>query len=202
SQHTHKIINAREHGARAIFLVAHPRERDTLPVLRGLSQPHGILAASVTRGAADTLLAPAGRSLAELATSIDRTLAPQSFALPGVQVRGELALPRDPAPASNVIGILSGDDPQRRDETIVIGAHYDHLGHGGEGSLAPESIGQVHPGADDNASGTSLVLALARAFAAAGPRPRTLVFAAFAREEPGLPGSAPYLAPPTVPPHP
>jgi aminopeptidase YwaD len=199
SQRTHKIINAREHGARAILLVAHPRERDTLPVLRGLSQAHGILAAFITRGVADALLASSGRSVAELAASIDGALAPQSFALPGVQARCELTLVRERASASNVIGLLPGDDPQRRDEAIVIGAHYDHLGHGGEGSLAPESIGQVHPGADDNASGTSVVLALARAFAASGPRPRTLVFAAFAGEELGLLGSAHYVTHPPFP---
>ena len=60
SQRTHKIINAREHGARAILLVAHPRERDDLPALRGLSQAHGILAAFVTRSTADALLAAVG----------------------------------------------------------------------------------------------------------------------------------------------
>jgi hypothetical protein len=199
SQRTHKIINAREHGARAILLVAHPRERDMLPVLRGLSQPHGILAAFVTRGAADALLASSRRNVAELAAAIDRALAPQSFVLAGVQARCELTLVRDRAAASNVIGILPGDDPQRRDEAIVIGAHYDHLGHGGEGSLATESIGQVHPGADDNASGTAVVLALARAFATSGPRPRTLVFAAFAGEELGLLGSAHYVTQPPFP---
>ena len=199
SQRTHKIINAREHGARAILLVAHPRERDELPALRGLSQAHGILAAFLTRSTADALLAPSGRTVAELASAIDRTLAPQSFALATVQVRGEVTLVRERATTANVIGILPGDDPRLRDEAIVIGAHYDHLGHGGEGSLAPESIGQIHPGADDNASGTTLVLALARAFAASGPRPRTLVFVTFAGEELGLLGSAHYVTHPPFP---
>jgi aminopeptidase YwaD len=199
SQRTHKIINAREHGARGILLVSHPRESEALPALRGLSQPHDILAAFVTRRAADTLLSPSGRSVAELATAIDRALAPQSFALAGVRARGEIALVRKRATTANVIGILPGDDAHLRDEAIVIGAHYDHLGHGGEGSLAPESIGQVHPGADDNASGTTLVLALARAFGASGSRPRTLVFATFAGEELGLLGSAYYVTHPPIP---
>jgi hypothetical protein len=199
SQRTHKIINAREHGARAILLVAHPRERDELPALRGLSQAHGILAAFLTRSTADALLASSGRTVAELATAIDRALAPQSFALATVQARGEVTLVRERATTANVIGILPGDDPRLRDEAIVIGAHYDHLGHGGEGSLAPESIGQAHPGADDNASGTTLVLALARAFAASGPRPRTLVFVTFAGEELGLLGSAHYVTHPPFP---
>jgi hypothetical protein len=199
SQRTHKIINAREHGARAILLVSHPRERETLPALRGLSQAHGILAAFVMRATADALLAPSGRSVAELAAAIDRALAPQSFVLADVRVRCELTLVRERAATANVIGMLSGHDARLRDEAIVIGAHYDHLGHGGEGSLAPESIGQAHPGADDNASGTTVVLALARAFAAAGPRPRTLVFVTFSGEELGLLGSAHYVAHPPFP---
>jgi hypothetical protein len=199
SQRAHKIINAREHGARAILLVAPPRERETLPPLRGLAQPHAIAAALVTRAAADTLLVPAGRTLAELAAAIDRTLAPQSIVVPGARVALEVSLVRERAPAANVIGILPGDDPTLREEAIVVGAHYDHLGQGGEGSLAPDEIGRVHPGADDNASGTAAVLALARAFAAAGARGRTLVFAAFAGEELGLLGSAHYVKQPPFP---
>src|SRR5262249_35416916 len=108
-------------------------------------------------------------------------------------------LVRDRAGTANVIGILPGDDPRLRDEAVVVGAHYDHLGHGGEGSLAPGAIGQIHPGADDNASGTTLVLALAPAFGASGPRPRTLVFVAFAGEELGLLGSAHYVTHAPVP---
>jgi hypothetical protein len=199
SQRTHKIINAREHGARAILLVSHSREREALPALRGLSQAHGILAAFVTRGTADALLAPSGRSVAELTAAIDRALVPQSFALAGVRARCELTLVRERATTANVVGVLPGNDARLRDEAIVIGAHYDHLGHGGEGSLAPESIGQAHPGADDNASGTTVVLALARAFAASGSRPRTLVFVTFAGEELGLLGSAQYVTHPPFP---
>ena len=199
SQRTHKIINAREHGARAILLVAHPREADTLPVLRGLSQPQGLVAGFVTRATADTLLAPGGRPLADLAAAIDRTLAPQSFALAGVRLRMEVTLVRERASTANVIGILPGNDPRLREEAIVIGAHYDHLGQGGEGSLAPDQIGQAHHGADDNASGTAAVLALARGFAASGPRPRTLVFAAFSGEELGLLGSGHYVKHPPFP---
>jgi hypothetical protein len=199
SQRPHKIINAREHGARAILLVAHPREREGLPPLRGLAQPHAITTALVTRATADLLLAPAGRTLAELATAIDRALAPQSLGIPAARVTLEVSLVRERASAANVIGILPGDDPRLREEAIVVGAHYDHLGHGGEGSLAPDEIGRVHPGADDNASGTAAVLALARAFAAGGARPRTLVFAAFAGEELGLLGSAHYVKQPPFP---
>jgi hypothetical protein len=100
-------------------------------------------------------------------------------------------------PAANVIGVLPGKDPELRSEAVVVGAHYDHLGRGGSGSAAGD--GAIHPGADDNASGTAVVLALARAFAEAGGAPRTLVFVAFAGEEMGLLGSAHYAQHPTVP---
>ena len=96
-------------------------------------------------------------------------------------------------PASNVVGILEGADPQLKREVIVIGAHYDHLGHGGQGSLAPRE-GEIHHGADDNASGTAGLLELARHFAQQQPRPRrTVAFIAFAGEEEGLLGSHFYV---------
>ena len=89
-----------------------------------------------------------------------------------------------------MIGVLPGHDPARASEAVVVGAHYDHLGRAG---------GAVYPGADDNASGTAVVLELARAFAAAGGAPRTLVFVLFSGEEIGLLGSRHYVRNPTVP---
>lgn len=83
------------------------------------------------------------------------------------------------APAYNVVGILDGSDPVLKNEVIVIGAHYDHLGRGGEGSLATRE-GDIHPGADDNASGVAGMLELARIFSAERAKlKRTLVFIAF-----------------------
>ena len=82
---------------------------------------------------------------------------------------------------------------------VALGAHYDHLGRGGEGSLAPKE-GDIHHGADDNASGVAGVLELARMFSAQHPRPRrTLVFIAFSGEEEGLLGSNYYVNHPIVP---
>jgi peptidase M28-like protein/PDZ domain-containing protein/PA domain-containing protein len=200
SERSHKVINAREHGARAVLLVARPgAARDTLPPLRGITQPWGIQAASITRATAEALLAPTGRRLETLADAIDQALAPRSAPLTGVTARLQTSLVRERGVAANVIGILPGTHPTLRDETIVVGAHYDHLGRGGEGSLAPDAVGAVHPGADDNASGTAAVLGLARAFAAAGGAPRTLVFVAFSGEEMGLLGSAHYVRHPALP---
>jgi aminopeptidase YwaD len=100
--------------------------------------------------------------------------------------------------AYNVIGILEGTDPQLKDEAIIIGAHYDHLGRGGSGSLAANSS-DIHFGADDNASGTSAVLELAREFAKAKKNKRTMIFMAFGGEEEGLLGSKHYVNNPVWP---
>ncbi|HEX5003689.1 MAG TPA: M28 family peptidase [Gemmatimonadales bacterium] len=98
----------------------------------------------------------------------------------------------------NVIGILPGRDPALRNQTIIVGAHYDHLGLGGFGALDPDSTGRVHNGADDNASGTAALFAIAARLQAA-PLARTVVFIAFSGEELGLLGSSYYVNNPIYP---
>src|SRR5690242_4543528 len=98
----------------------------------------------------------------------------------------------------NVIGILPGRDPVLRNQTVILGAHYDHLGLGGFGSLDPDSTGRVHNGADDNASGVAAVIQVAARLAASPPA-RTVVFIAFSGEELGLLGSAYYVKQPIYP---
>ncbi|HEX6616160.1 MAG TPA: M28 family peptidase [Gemmatimonadales bacterium] len=98
----------------------------------------------------------------------------------------------------NVIGVLPGHDPRLRNEAIIVGAHYDHLGLGGFGSLDPDSTGKVHNGADDNASGAAMLIEIASRLEAAPPA-RTVVFIAFSGEELGLLGSSYYVKHPTVP---
>jgi hypothetical protein len=98
----------------------------------------------------------------------------------------------------NVIGILPGRDPVLRNQTVVLGAHYDHLGLGGFGSLDPDSTGLVHNGADDNASGVAGLIQVAARLAASPPA-RTVVFIAFGGEELGLLGSAHYVQEPIYP---
>jgi hypothetical protein len=192
---SHKIINAREHGALGILLIT----AAGLPALAGHAQSMGILAAAVTPGVADALLAPAGSGVAAATAAIDGGPAPKSFAVPGTRLALQVSLVRERGRTANVVGVLPGRDVRLRDDAVVIGAHYDHLGHGGEGSLAPDALGAVHPGADDNASGVAAVLGLARAFAEAGGAPRTLVFVAFAGEEMGLLGSTHYVRRPAHP---
>ena len=102
------------------------------------------------------------------------------------------------AEAYNVVGILEGNDPILKTEAIVIGAHYDHLGRGGQGSLAVNST-EIHHGADDNASGVSALIELAQRFSGERKNNRTIVFIAFGGEEEGLLGSQFYVKNPAFP---
>ena len=102
--------------------------------------------------------------------------------------------------ARNVAALLPGSDPNLADEVLIIGAHYDHLGLGGEGSLDPDAFGVVHNGADDNASGTSGLIEIARRLAESDRRPaRSVLFLAFTAEEKGLWGSSHYVRNPLLP---
>src|SRR5262245_26334111 len=175
-----KLIAARRHGAAALLIA-----NDELPPLEATSTPVRIVSASVTRTAADALLAPTGKSLAVLAS------ARSAGGLPtGIRVRLSVRVAREERRTANVIGILPGTDPVLASEAVVVGAHYDHLGRVG---------GVVHPGADDNASGTAVALGMARALASAGGLGRTLVVAFFSGEEIGLLGSAHYTGHAPVP---
>ena len=134
-----------------------------------------------------------------LATQIDRDLRPRSHLIKDATVDYKEFLARNRKTVRNVVGVLRGSDPSRADEAIVIGAHYDHVGLGGRLSMSPERAGEIHNGADDNASGTASVIEIARVAAADRARfPRTLIFVAFAGEERGLLGSTHYVAHPPV----
>ena len=123
------------------------------------------------------------------AGGVDGYFQPFTFTPPGAQ---------QPLRLRNVVGMLPGSDPRFAGEAVIVAAHYDHLGRSGPGVRVGE-IGQVHPGADDNASGVAVLLELARAYAAAGPPPRTLLFVAFSGEEAGLQGSKHFVAHPPLP---
>jgi hypothetical protein len=99
----------------------------------------------------------------------------------------------------NVVGVLHGSDPTLAGEAVVIGAHFDHLGRGPFGSLAPDQAGQIHNGADDNASGVAALVLVARELARNRHPGRSVVFVAFTGEEEGLLGSGYYVQHPVVP---
>ncbi|MGE5850845.1 MAG: M28 family peptidase [Candidatus Methylomirabilota bacterium] len=201
----YKVLNAREHGARGVILVtnplAHSDEPERLFAIRGITSvsQSGILAVNALRIVSETILAGAGRSLREVQEAIDRDLKPQSFPVPGVRVEIEVRLIHERGKAWNVIGVLRGGDPALQNQAVVVGAHYDHLGLGGETSLAPSRYGEIHPGADDNASGVAGVIGLARTLAASAGARRSVIFVAFAGEEMGLLGSSQYVRAPPLP---
>lgn len=146
------------------------------------------------------ILQSARTDLAKLEAEIDSDLKPRSLLLPGWKAKGTLTVEKSRADIANVIGVIDGEGPLA-DETVVIGAHYDHVGRGGANSLAPGST-EIHNGADDNASGTATLIELARRFGerAKVKKPaRRMVFIAFTGEEMGLLGSARYCKQPLYP---
>lgn len=187
-----KLLNARQHGVRALLFAQ---------TLEGALGPEGPMAAVPTQKSSDVIALLLSRAAAErvaarartdLATLVQSAEARAPLALSGARVTGAVEIIRRDGEVANVVGRLPGSDPARAGEAIVIGAHYDHLGHGEFGSMR-SAVGEIHPGADDNASGAAGLVALARAFAS-GPRSaRALVFVAFTAEEAGLLGSARYV---------
>ncbi|NUL82875.1 MAG: M28 family peptidase [Armatimonadetes bacterium] len=118
---------------------------------------------------------------------------------PAIRVRFHAKVETKTDKAHNVVGMLEGSDPKLKDEVIVIGAHHDHLGYGETGAMDFGNT-DAHLGADDNASGTSVMIELAHTLAAqTPPLKRSVLFMAFNAEELGLVGSARYVANPTVP---
>jgi hypothetical protein len=138
------------------------------------------------------------QSLREVEQAINRELKPHSGPIAGWKATLDVNVKRNTVAVKNIIGVLEGAGPLAN-ETVVIGAHYDHLGYGGMGSLAKGSK-EIHHGADDNASGTTSMMELARRFAAMKDRQgRRLVFMAFTAEESGLIGSRHYTKTPLFP---
>ena len=179
-----RLIAAKRRGAAALLIVG-----GELPPAEKTAVEVGLVSGALTREAADLVLAPAGRTIADAARALAAARAPAPFAT-GTRAHLRVEKVTDETRAANVIGILPGTDPALASEAVVVGAHYDHLGR---------TDGVVYPGADDNASGTAVVVGLARAFAAAGGAGRTLVFVLFGAEELGLIGSRHYVSRPVVP---
>ena len=194
-----KANNARDHGAVGMILVDLNHDNEAQPELLSTRNSlwrrgNSVVAAQVRREVLQKWLDARGVSLRDFKQKIDRTGKPASMAIPGAMAKLQMTLKEDHERAENVVGILPGADPNLRDQRVVIGAHYDHLGFGHFGALDRQAEGKVHPGADDNASGTAVLLELARRMAKLPVKPdRTIVFAAFSGEELGLYGSRHYI---------
>jgi len=202
SQLITKAINARNHGAKALIVAngkLNEGEEDLLTRFGSVSGPEnvGIVMVQVKNAVVDAWFQAAGKSLKEVQEQINASTNPASFAFPdSLPVSLNVDIETTRATVDNVLAWLPG----QTDEYLIIGAHYDHLGRGNVDSLAPSQIGQVHPGADDNASGTAGVLELARLLAPErGKLKRSVLFMDFAGEELGLLGSAEWVKQPTRP---
>jgi aminopeptidase YwaD len=197
-----KTLKAREKGARGVIFISAEQDfkQDRLSRLHhDLNFLNaGIPAVIITRQVADSLLARAGSPLAEAENRAKQSAA--SLALENTSIEFKTDVAQVNGNSSNVVGLLKGSDARLASEYIVIGAHYDHLGLGGAGSLAERPEGSIHHGADDNASGTSALIELARVLAAHRAQlKRSILFIAFGAEEVGLLGSAAYTKNPVVP---
>jgi hypothetical protein len=181
-----KAKRAADAGAAAILLVNDTNHKeDALPVDAG-GEPSPIPVFAIRRTTADRLLAPTGRTLAQMQAAIDADRRPHSTAVAGISVHVHATVTG--TSARNVVFVRPGSDEKLRSEAVLVCAHMDHVGRGFFGSVSG-SVGQIHNGADDNASGTSALLEVAEAMAAAPATKRTLVFAAWCGEEKGLLGS-------------
>jgi hypothetical protein len=195
-----KAEAARNRGARLLLVVGDPSHQTDQGLYNSFefspdADEAGLPILRVRRDEIQPLLNK--WSLDALARQIDRDLRPRSRQLKDATVDYTEFLARNRRTVRNVVGVLTGSDPAKAREAIVIGAHYDHIGLGGRLSVTPERAGEVHNGADDNASGTASVIEMARAAIADRARfPRTLIFVTFAGEERGLLGSAHYVRSP------
>src|SRR5579859_4165925 len=197
-----KAINARNHGARAVIVLngkLGDGEEDLLTRFGSVSGPEniGIIFLQVKNAVAESWFQAGGKSLKDVQDQINATTKPASFDFPEtLHVSMKVDIETTRATVHNVLAWLPG----QTDEYVIVGAHYDHLGRGNFDSLAPSQIGQIHPGADDNGSGTAGVLELARLLAPhKGQLRRGILFMSFAGEELGLLGSAEWVKEPTRP---
>ena len=204
-----KTLKAREKGARGIIFISEEKNfnDDRLSRMRHDLNflDAGIPAIAVSNQAARLILSPgtlsqagAGETKKDAIESLKSSSSPVEFK--SVSVRFKTDVVKIHSKGANVAAALKGSDPTLANEYVVIGAHYDHLGLGGPESLAAKPEGEIHHGADDNASGTSGLLELARVLSAErGRLKRSILFVAFSGEELGLLGSGAYTKHPALP---
>jgi hypothetical protein len=208
-----KFANAVRHGASGMLLITGPTHGKTdnisgkFPQINGLAIDAGSSQRGRARGGNSNRYIPAvhisrktakrlfgKRDLTAIQKAIDESKQPGSFDM-GRKIGLRVSFGKTVINTRNVIGILPGSDPILKNEYVVIGAHYDHVGVGGG-----DPKDRVFNGADDNASGTSALIEIARAFGRYQKRPaRSIVFIAFSGEEKGLFGSRHYSERPVYP---
>jgi hypothetical protein len=189
-----KVMNAKEKGAAGIVIVSGAKYPDSLMPLKWEQggKVEGIPAIQITRIGLEENIQ--NLNILELEKQINSSKKPYSKEIPNAEIKFSVNLKQISVKTTNVIGYLPGTDPTKAGEFIVCGAHYDHLGLGGEGSgtLSGKNDLAIHYGADDNASGTAGLIELA-SILKNRPLSRPVLFIGFTAEERGLLGSAFYV---------
>ena len=204
-----KLQIARERGAAGILYMTEVGDHPTLAtqarffadiVKKGImalpdtasSDSAGLPVFTITKEVANELLQPSGKTVDALHAKIDEELKPVSFDVEGTEVTLNLDVKKELVETENVVGLVEGSDPDLKNEVVLFTAHYDHLGIGNDG--------QIYHGADDDGSGTTAVLEIAKTFSQQPQKPkRSILFMTFAGEEKGLLGSIYYTNNPIVP---
>ncbi|MDD8016767.1 MAG: M28 family peptidase [Bacteroidota bacterium] len=198
----YKSLQAREKSAKALLVVTSAADDSSDKLIKlkydnSLSDA-GLPIFSVTRSVVNEWLKSSGLTLDSLRNKIATTLKPASFEVKNVKLSVSSDIIQIKKKTANVVGLLKVND---NNEHVIIGAHFDHLGYGGEGSgsLAPDK-NEIHNGADDNASGSSAMLELARMLSAEkNVLRRNIIFIGFTGEEMGTLGSVYYTKHPNLP---
>lgn len=197
-----KALMASDKNAAGLILVAGTKfnEKDELSPLffDKNSSRYSIPVLQVTRELANEILASSDKKIEDLeAELIDKKTSVSLSVNSSLEVSVDVSLKE--TETQNVVGIIHGTDEILKNEYVVVGGHYDHLGMGGpgSGSRVVDTIA-VHNGADDNASGISTIIELAEKIASEKNNKRSIIFAAFGAEEMGLVGSKAFTSEPPV----
>ncbi|MCA1585514.1 MAG: M20/M25/M40 family metallo-hydrolase [Acidobacteria bacterium] len=203
----YKAMAARQRGAKALLVVTGPRSPnagETIPMSFDTALAgSGIVAASVSATVAQTLLGSVnGKTLESIQKELDSgNPHVAGFAVPDSIVTVNTSVVREKQQGRNVVAYLPATSPTDGVEKpwIALGAHYDHLGRGSHGNSLAEKTeaGQIHYGADDNASGSAAVLAIAELLSTQ-PRHRNILLAFWSAEEIGLVGSTAFVSAPPI----
>ena len=197
-----KGMVAIDNGASGIIYVSGPifDPYDELLSLKSKESPVGIPAIHISRNLADMILKSTGNTIENLEKNINKKLNPVSFNT-GINVKGSSEIIPHKVHTFNVVGYIEGSHPMKKNHWIILGAHYDHLGMGGQATSTrrPDTI-SVHYGADDNASGVATLIEIAEKIALSETKPdRSFMFLAFGAEEMGLVGSKYFVDSSMVP---
>ncbi len=145
----------------------------------------------ITKDVLDEIFKDAGKNYNEIMKTIEDSLKTFAFEIQNKKISFEINFESELIKTQNVIGYIPGSDPKLKNECVIIGAHFDHVGIGKYGTMDTKYRGQIHNGADDNASGTVGVIELAEAFSKNPPK-RSLLFIGFTAEDVGIFGSRYY----------